>query len=123
MSKTELGFCGVDCGTCPIFIATKANDVNKRIDVAKMLFSAYNVKLEPEAVNCTGCVKATMEGTAIMGHCEACILRPCARKKNVSTCAECQDYACAKLKSKWRENPNGGEAEANLNALRNLSEK
>lgn len=97
MSEKVLGFCGVDCGQCIVFIATEANSKNKREEVAEMLFKAHNVRLKQEDINCTGCFKATMEGSAIMGHCEACELRECAKEKSVPTCAHCPNYICDKL--------------------------
>ncbi|MGE5627165.1 MAG: DUF3795 domain-containing protein [Solirubrobacterales bacterium] len=114
VDKKILGFCGVDCGECPVYIATKANDFKKKDEVSKMLFNAYNVQIKPEDINCTGCVKATLNGTAIIGHCEACELRKCAMKKNVLTCASCENYICENLRTKWDDIPNGGDAKINL---------
>lgn len=117
-NNQELGFCGVDCGKCPVFIATKSNDYNKRKEVAEMLYKAHNVTLEPDQINCTGCYRATMEGTAIMAHCETCNIRPCAKEKNVTTCANCTEYACTKLTEKWAKIPNGQQAKENLYAIK-----
>ncbi len=118
MSKQELGFCGVDCGICPVFIATKANSDEKRKEVAELLAKKYGVEVKPEDLNCTGCYPATMNGTAIMGHCATCVLRPCAKEHGVRTCAECPEYACEKLQKVWQEIPNSDEAKSNLFAIK-----
>lgn len=87
-------FCGLDCGQCGAFIATKEDDDNKRAEVAALWSKMFNAEIEAKQINCSGC--RTVEG-AKFSHCNVCEIRRCARDKGVESCAFCEEYACAKL--------------------------
>lgn len=114
MKQGALGYCGVDCAGCKVRIATEKNDDNLRKEYADYLLSAYGVAVPVEDVNCSGCVRGTVEGTVLFGHCRGCAVRQCAGGRGVRTCADCPEYACAKLSQKWSEIPAGLKARENL---------
>lgn len=110
MKKQLLGFCGYDCATCPAYIATKANDHKMKEEVAKKMSQFMGLPLTADDVNCTGCVHATYNETAIMEHCKNCIVRLSAKERGLTTtCADCPEYACSKLKTTWEQIPPGAK--------------
>ena len=89
-----IGYCGINCSACPALIAYKKNDDELRKKTAVEWSKMFQAEFKPEDVNCVGC---SIEGRHIE-FCESmCEIRPCARTKDLSTCAECDEYACEKL--------------------------
>ena len=35
MKAEKIGYCGIDCGGCPSYLATKEDNASKRAEVAK----------------------------------------------------------------------------------------
>ena len=84
-----IAICGINCGECEAYIATKNNDMEKRKEVAKEWSKLYNTELPPESINCVGC---RVDGKHI-GFCEdMCQVRKCGLSKNVVNCAMCNEY-------------------------------
>lgn len=104
--------CGLDCAACPAFIAAATNDQALREKTAKEWSSAFGFDCKPEMVNCHGCMAT--DGVQI-GHCAECEIRLCALGKDVSSCAACADFGCAKLVAFWKDAP---DARKNLEAIR-----
>ena len=89
-----IAYCGLDCKECKAFKATLSKDVEWKKQIAKHWTEELKVNFEPEDVDCNGC-KSDM----ISGWCrKICKIRPCAREKNVRTCAHCENYSCDMLK-------------------------
>ena len=97
--EENISFCGINCFSCPAYIAKKTNNNDLRIKTAKK-WSSIGFEIKPEQVNCDGC-KST-DGILLL-HCNDCKVRNCAMSKNIMTCAECPDYACEKLENLWKE--------------------
>lgn len=95
-----VAYCGIICSDCPTFKATKADDDAERRRVAELWTKQYGREYKAEDINCDGCLT---EGARIFGYCETCKMRTCARERNVETCAHCEDYACEKLATLFRE--------------------
>lgn len=112
MRHEMLAFCGLDCQSCPAYIATRENDDEKRKAAAeKWSTPQYPVKVED--INCGGCKQ---EG-AHFKWCYSCAVRGCASEKGVATCAHCQDYeGCESLKS-WLAQA-GEDARKTLESIR-----
>jgi hypothetical protein len=89
-----IAYCGVACHECVAFLATQANDDQKRAEVAQLWSTQHHLNLRPEDINCDGCL---LENGRIMAHCAACEIRKCSQPKHITTCAACEEYACAKL--------------------------
>ncbi len=101
-----IGFCGLDCGKCPIFRATIDNDETLRTQCAKQ-YSTGRFLLRPEDMHCYGC-HSDYRCLKICAHCE---IASCAEMKNVLTCAECANYPCSKIE---RYCPPGSEQRERL---------
>jgi len=107
-----IGCCGIECSSCPAFLATQADDDALRAEVAAKWSVQYQVEMKPEDINCVGCVG---EGVHI-GHCEhACTFRKCSMAKGHDNCAACDEYPCEQLAAFHAHVPDAG---ANLDALR-----
>lgn len=109
----EIAYCGLDCGLCPAYLATKAQDKSKLDDVA-VLFSTKERKFTADDVICEGC-----SSTRVFKWTSECPTRNCARDKQVSTCADCNDYPCKSLKYHWEHSgDHGASMKDNLEKLR-----
>lgn len=92
MNTPALGYCGLNCEECPVFIATADDDNILRQKTAKewtKLYSRFLGKeLQPEDMHCMGC---RSEASLFIG-CANCPIRNCSREKKFATCAECRKY-------------------------------
>jgi len=89
-----ISYCGLLCHECGAFIATLNDDNEKRAEVAKQWSKEYHKEFNAKDINCFGCLS---EGKPVIGYCNICKIRSCAKTKSVSNCAYCDDYACDQL--------------------------
>ena len=91
-----IAYCGLDCGKCEAYIATKNDDDDLRRKVAKEWSELYKVEITKEMINCDGC---RMDGRKTP-FCESmCPIRICSSGKGFDTCGRCPDMGgCPKLK-------------------------
>ena len=89
-----IAFCGINCSSCPAFIATQKDDDDERRKVAELWSKAYDANLKPEDINCNGCIS---KSEPFFSHCQVCEIRKCGQERNLKNCAFCEDYACEKL--------------------------
>lgn len=107
-----ISMCGLDCASCPAFLARKTNDQALRVKTAAEWSVQYHSDIKPDDINCVGCL--VREGVHV-GHCGECELRACGFAKGVKTCAHCPDYPCAMLEKFLEMVP---PARANLEEVR-----
>ena len=112
-----IAFCGLNCVTCPIHLATLEDDQKKqqslRKSIVKLCTEQYVMNLLPEDVtDCDGCRANT--GRLFSG-CYNCRIRQCASNKNIESCAFCDDYACETLLEHFTHDP---EARTRLDKIR-----
>lgn len=94
MKKSQaLGYCGLNCAECPVFIATATNDEELRRKTADEWSGLYaefigKDRLKPEDMNCSGC----RSGVNRYIGCMTCPIRACCREKGLDTCASCDRY-------------------------------
>ena len=113
--KTMTGmtaYCGLDCAKCEGYLATQADDDDKRAEVAKQWSERYKADIKPEQINCDGC---RSEGRKFFYCAEMCELRKCGIEKGVENCAVCDEYICEKLEAFLKLAPQARDA---LDALR-----
>jgi len=115
--KEMISFCGLTCHKCPIYLATREQDQNKklqmRIEIARQINDLYKEKMQAEDVtDCDGC--KTEKGRLFSG-CKKCEIRKCARDKAIENCAYCSEYPCEKLEKFFATDT---EAKARLDAIR-----
>jgi hypothetical protein len=89
-----IAFCGLTCTECPAFIATGKDDDVERNKVAELWSKEFNCEIQPEDINCDGCL---VESDRVFSHCKVCEIRKCGQEKEVTNCAYCDDYTCEKL--------------------------
>ena len=99
MAEKYIARCGLDCGSCAAFIATKNNDKALREKTAREWNERYRKDgrnrpaIKPEDINCNGCLS---DGPVYL-YCRQCKIRQCGLEKGIKNCAECAEYKCAKL--------------------------
>lgn len=111
-----LAYCGLECDTCPIHLATLEQEPARKRElkesIAEESFRVYGVAILPEDINdCDGCRAA---GRLFTG-CHECGIRNCAEQKGIQNCAFCGDYACEMVKDLFNHDPG---AEIRLNSIR-----
>lgn len=111
-----LGYCGLVCHNCAIYLATREKDQGKkrkmRAEIAQQIKKTYGTESKTEDIgDCDGC---RTEGGKLF--CTDCRIRICAKGKNIENCAHCSDYACEKLEEFFVTDP---EAKTRLETIRN----
>jgi len=99
VADTLPGFCGLDCATCPAFLAARRSTPEARAKWAAE-WSTEAFPLTADDMDCHGCVGPDDQ---VIGFCRACPVRQCAMAKDLNTCAECAEHPCPKLKAKLAE--------------------
>jgi len=97
-----IAFCGLLCGECGAFLATKNNDDEKREEVAQLWSKEYGSDLKPEDINCDGCLA---ESNNLFHYLKVCEIRKCGKEKSVLNCAHCDEYSCEKLEKFFQMAP------------------
>jgi len=100
-----IAYCGIYCGECGAYLATRDNDEVRRAEVAKEWSEKFGAEIQPETINCMGCPS---DGPLFF-YCAMCDIRKCASEKGLATCAQCDDYACEKLEAFFKMAPESKE--------------
>jgi hypothetical protein len=105
--ETEIGYCGLACGSCPIHLATlekePARQIGMRIEIAEQLSRIYGTTPKPEIItDCDGCKN---NNERLFTPCADCKIRNCAIEKNIINCAYCSDFVCEKLEKHYKFDP------------------
>jgi len=81
-----LGYCGIDCSTCPI---RQAALDKQKAEALAIQWQEHNPEAKAEWFQCQGC-----KGP-VNGHWAAdCEILRCARKKTLDHCGQCIDFKC-----------------------------
>ena len=112
-----ISYCGLICETCPIYLATREQDEEKRykmrVDIAQQIKEHYGQECKPEDVtDCDGC-KA--ESGRLFSGSRNCEIRKCATGKDIENCAHCNEYACGRIEKFFATDP---DARARLDAIK-----
>jgi len=83
-----VGICGIYCGTCPRYLASRENDLEQLKEISQ----ATGIPIDK--IHCDGCLSGNVFPT-----CRECIhgFRQCAKEKNVTWCFECDEFPCQRL--------------------------
>jgi len=111
-------YCGLECKTCPIYMATIETEPTKqtkmRLEIAEECSRLYGISYKLEDINnCDGCKANT--GRLFSG-CSNCEIRKCAYRKNIPNCAYCVNFACDELLKLFSLDP---DAQYRLERIRN----
>ncbi|MDT8717537.1 DUF3795 domain-containing protein [Clostridium sp. 19966] len=85
-----ISYCGMLCQECPIYVATKNNDVQAKEKLA-IQCSTKDIVFTTEDMTCQGCFWEKNDSTKMCGACE---IRNCAKDKSVDNCGLCKEYPC-----------------------------
>lgn len=107
-----IAFCGLECGSCPAYIATQSGDTVALAGVAARWSSETDMQIAADSILCDGCKSGS---TRINTFCAFCGIRECAVRRGFDTCARCEAYPCEKLLD---FQPFRSEGKANLDRLR-----
>ena len=99
-SGEMIAYCGLNCVTCPIYLATREKDPEKQRQMREQIVIAIRKYLGEEKrvediTDCDGCKGQTGR---LYSDCRKCQIRKCASEKSIENCAYCSEYACEKLK-------------------------
>ena len=102
-----IAYCGLDCQSCQIHLATIEPDDSKRkvmrTSIAQICSEQYGMSMKPEDVtDCDGCRSNT--GRLFSG-CLHCEIRSCAIDRELESCAYCDEYICNKLQDHLKIDP------------------
>jgi hypothetical protein len=96
-----IAYCGLDCNKCDAFMATQAEDSERMKQIAERWTRELKTEFATRDILCDGC-----RSQRISGWCERiCLIRPCAEKRSMETCAHCSDYQCDKLERFLSDEP------------------
>jgi len=90
-NKDLMAPCGLYCGACGIYIATR--DGNEKFKA--VLGNAYGSK--PEETECLGCMQSDPP-KKLYGYCKACKIRDCIKSKSFYSCHQCDEWPCNLIK-------------------------
>jgi hypothetical protein len=102
-----ISYCGLNCHSCPIYLATREKDEEKRykmkVDIAQQIKKHYGQECKPEDVtDCDGC--KTKDGRQFLPS-KNCHVKKCARRKRIENCAHCSEYPCGELEKLFATDP------------------
>jgi hypothetical protein len=113
-----IAYCGLDCLSCPIFLATEEQDrekqKEKREEILRLINEHYGLELKLEDItDCDGCMA---DPGRLFSACKDCPIRRCAIDKELESCAYCDEYVCQTLEEFFSKEPH---AKKNLDKIRN----
>ncbi len=86
--KALMAPCGLYCGTCGVYIATR--DQNEKFKT--VMGNLYGTK--PEETECLGCMQQE-PAEKLYGFCMQCEIRNCVQSKGFYSCHQCADWPCS----------------------------
>jgi predicted RNA-binding Zn-ribbon protein involved in translation (DUF1610 family) len=104
-TEGSAGACGLYCGACAAYIAT-------REDPERLALLAARRGETVEEIRCEGC-----RSQKPSKYCETCDLIACANQKGHEFCVECADFPCLNLEAFGKERPHRAEILQNLRRI------
>ena len=83
--QNKIAYCGLFCGACKIFISNQNNTLEQLSD---------KTIIPIEFLKCNGC---RSDETSL--YCMNCAMKKCAVKKEIFSCARCNEFPCSVLKA------------------------
>jgi hypothetical protein len=97
-----IGYCGIVCSDCPVFLAARKSDNTERKRVAKLFTKEYGRTYKPEDIDCEGCLSNSQH---VFAYCALCEIRKCGRGSKIKNCADSIEYPCGKLRELFGKYP------------------
>jgi hypothetical protein len=120
MSQEMIAYCGLNCITCPIYLATREKNPEKQRQEREQIVIAIRKYLgeEKSVEDITDCDGCTTKSGRLYSDCRKCQIRKCAREKGLENCAYCSEYPCRKLSKFFDSEDKEGVAKRRLDAIR-----
>ena len=80
--------CGLYCGVCGVYLATRNGDAKFKALLGSLYGSA------PEETECLGCMQPDPPQN-LYGYCRVCPIRDCVRGRDLYSCHQCAEWPCA----------------------------
>jgi hypothetical protein len=121
MASEMIAYCGLNCVTCRIYLATRETDPKKqremREGIARYIREHFDSEIREEDItDCDGC---TVKEGRLFSGCKKCQVRKCAMEKGLKNCAYCSEYPCGKLNKLFDSEGEESGAKKRLDAVRN----
>nr|MDO8084108.1 DUF3795 domain-containing protein [Candidatus Sigynarchaeum springense] len=84
--------CGLYCGVCGVYIATRDNNMKFKEVLGKLYGS------KPEVTECKGCMQPDPP-ELLYGFCKTCPIRDCVKRKGYYSCHQCGEHPCKYVKN------------------------
>jgi len=84
--------CGIFCGACAIYIATRDENEKFRNIICNIW------KTTPEDTTCYGCMQPDPP-KKLFGFCQKCAIRNCAKSKGFYSCHQCEKWPCGMIEN------------------------
>ncbi len=91
-NKDLMAPCGLYCGACGVYIATRDNNI-KFMTVMANLYGT-----NPEETQCQGCMQKDPSRKQY-AFCKSCDIRNCVKEKNYYSCHQCEEWPCDMIKN------------------------
>ena len=91
-NKNLMAPCGLYCGACGVYIATRDNNEKFKAIMGKL----YGTK--PDETECFGCMQPDPP-KKLYCYCKDCKIRNCIKSKNYYSCHQCNDWPCSMIES------------------------
>jgi hypothetical protein len=105
-----IAYCGLDCGKCRAYIATKTNDEKVAGEIAGLWSNGIEGIYSVDDIWCDGC-----HSNRLHSFCANCPVRVCANDKGLANCGECVDFLCDKLQALYDSWIESSPLEAKMN--------
>jgi len=93
-NKDLMAPCGIYCGTCAIYIATR--DENEKFKA--IIGNLYGTK--PEDTECFGgCMQPDPPKKKRYAYCDICPIRECVKSKEYYSCHQCGEWPCSLIEN------------------------
>ncbi len=86
-NKSLMAPCGLYCGACAVYIATRDKNEKFRAVIANL----YGTK--PEETECLGCMQPDT-AKKLYSYCKSCTIRNCVKSKGYYSCHQCKEWPC-----------------------------
>jgi hypothetical protein len=87
-NKELMAPCGLYCGVCGVYIATRDGNEKFKAIMGKL----YGTK--PENTECLGCMQPD-PSKKLYEHCKICKIRDCVKSKHFYSCHQCDEWPCS----------------------------
>jgi hypothetical protein len=89
-NRSLMAPCGLYCGTCGVYIATRDRNSKFR----RVMANLYGT--EPEETECLGCMQPDPPGK-MYAFCSRCGIRACVKSKGYYSCHQCGEWPCTMI--------------------------